>query len=718
MTFRKLPALASFLTLATCCGIAHTEELPTLEQAMSLLCADDQLQLSDPSAYKRLSSMYDGLRDDVKFRQQILPLILERLRGPCDSRAFQALHAMGPLEPAVIPQLLDILRTTNPDAQSDYFASRAASEALLAIGPAGGPFLVPALQEPTISGAIASILANQGPVGLEALIAATATESAELRRSIVKSLEGRLYQLTLARQSIRDGADAKYIAESYRIADIEGEYQFVLYHVVPALSRLLADPDDWVRAAAADALRRLGPDAKATVPALLETLARDGDGPPYYALKAMGDGLVPYLPKLIELLEDPKAMHPTLNLLASLKEKARPALPAIARGLDDHRADNRIGAAAVMLAIDPAAARQAIPVLHPLLTHEFERIQFSAARTLNEIAPEDSDARAVLLRFAQNPQWSDRYFAIQQLGAADESSENYQQLLLAGLTDADSSIRRLCAEILGNKPTLASTSVPRLIQTLQHDSSEYVRGEAATALGKLGPGPEDVIPALIQALDDRQAEVAGKANEALVRIGQPAILLLNAKREDPHVLAVLGKMQEPGLNILIEALNDADPKIRLNAVYEFGQMWEAKAPAAKALAKRLDDPDSEVRRMVPSAFSHIGPKAADAIPDILDFIQHHAKPNTDEAQSAVFALAQIGRPSIPALLTLCSLEDQQARLHAIWEIGEFGPEAADAASTLTELLNDSDSSVREHAQDALDKVLGKKKPVSRLPGDN
>ena len=58
-----------------------------------------------------------------------------------------------------------------------------------------------------------------------------------------------------------------------------------------------------------------------------------------------------------------------------------------------------------------------------------------------------------------------------------------------------------------------------LIQALQ-DKSSNVRLTAAEALGNIGQGAKDAVPALIQALQDESSNVRRHATEALGNINQ------------------------------------------------------------------------------------------------------------------------------------------------------------------------------------------------------
>src|SRR5262249_39590605 len=94
---------------------------------------------------------------------------------------------------------------------------------------------------------------------------------------------------------------------------------------------------------------------------------------------------------------------------------------------------------------------------------------------------------------------------------------------------------------------------------------------------------KDLIPALLDALKDNDADVRQSAASALASIGRPAI--------DP----------------LVDVLRDKDQnkELRANAAYVLGQMGPHGQEALPALTKALKDDDKDVRRRVAFAIQRI-----------------------------------------------------------------------------------------------------------------
>ncbi len=63
--------------------------------------------------------------------------------------------------------------------------------------------------------------------------------------------------------------------------------------------------------------------------------------------------------------------------------------------------------------------------------------------------------------------------------------------------------------------------LPQLIENLNHENVR-VRWKAAFNLEKLGPEAKDAVPALINALRDKELTVRSRAEKALIRVGESA----------------------------------------------------------------------------------------------------------------------------------------------------------------------------------------------------
>lgn len=125
---------------------------------------------------------------------------------------------------------------------------------------------------------------------------------------------------------------------------------------------------------------------------------------------------------------------------------------------------------------------------------------------------------------------------------------------------------------------MGSAAVPALREALGSDEA-IVRREALRSLGKLRErasiDPQIVVPLLLQALDDVDAQVRGVA-----------VTYLGIVRDDPE-------KEVPGL---IKALSDEDAEVRQNAAVALASYGALAERAIPALKKAANDPNEDVRR--------------------------------------------------------------------------------------------------------------------------
>jgi len=111
-----------------------------------------------------------------------------------------------------------------------------------------------------------------------------------------------------------------------------------------------------------------------------------------------------------------------------------------------------------------------------------------------------------------------------------------------------------------------------------------VRVAAARSLAILGPEARTAIPALNQALHDKEVRVQLDAAAALGRIGRQSV------------------------PVLMQALEENDASIRHAAAYALGEVGPDAQPAVPLLTKALEDNDPQVRSSAAYSLSVIGPR--------------------------------------------------------------------------------------------------------------
>ena len=114
--------------------------------------------------------------------------------------------------------------------------------------------------------------------------------------------------------------------------------------------------------------------------------------------------------------------------------------------------------------------------------------------------------------------WILLFYILISMGCGEPTQEHKIEKLIQKLGVKDPSVRHISVSELGS---IGSTDVvPALIQALQ-DQDAKVRDSATEALEKIG---KDAVPALIQALQNEDWNIRYFAIEVLERIGTPDAL--------------------------------------------------------------------------------------------------------------------------------------------------------------------------------------------------
>ena len=142
-------------------------------------------------------------------------------------------------------------------------------------------------------------------------------------------------------------------------------------------------------------------------------------------------------------------------------------------------------------------------------------------------------------------------------------------------------------------------AIPLLVDLLR-DERDYIRRGAVNELIDLVPDIERIQPALRRALRDKDVMVAGDAARALGALGP---------RASPSVLA------------LVKTLSHAEPYVRIYAAEALASIGPKAGVATRNLARALDDPIPGVRWAAAEALANIGPAAQSAVPQLIEALK-------------------------------------------------------------------------------------------------
>ncbi|MCW5802024.1 MAG: HEAT repeat domain-containing protein [Deltaproteobacteria bacterium] len=129
-------------------------------------------------------------------------------------------------------------------------------------------------------------------------------------------------------------------------------------------------------------------------------------------------------------------------------------------------------------------------------------------------------ARAPVMRILERDRRELRESAAGVLGFAPYDAPGVEELLVRALReDRDVRVRCRVARSLLRRGSTAPAVVAALRHALVHDPHEYVRKDAAEALGVCGRGDADAVADLQHALDDPDRRASTAATEALLALG-------------------------------------------------------------------------------------------------------------------------------------------------------------------------------------------------------
>ena len=232
-----------------------------------------------------------------------------------------------------------------------------------------------------------------------------------------------------------------------------------------------------------------------------------------------------------------------------------------------------------------------------------------------------------------------------------------------------------------------------------------VRRMAAKALLEL-KDPRSV-DALIDALNDTDAEVQRQVKEALRDIGKPAVVPLAAFLRDDNpslCMAVIKLLGEIGDNTAVGHLigvlkHFRSSRLRCEAADALGKIEDPRIVGS--LIEALNDKSLCVREAATNSLEKVGKPAVEPL------IASLRDENYDVCFRSIVLLGEIGdsRAVEPLVGVLKHFELWALRFEAARSLGMINDPSA--VGPLTEALSDKDAYVREGAEGALKKITGK-----------
>ena len=354
--------------------------------------------------------------------------------------------------------------------------------------------------------------------------------------------------------------------------------------------------------------------------------------------------------------------------------------------------------------------------------------------------------------------------AAASLGEIGLKSELVVPALLQAMQDKDHAVREMTAHTLAQMCVSGQAVVPEslpekiacelypqiideILEGRQGDAGhlrlllmalgspfDSVHKRASSALSELrGQGVKEIVPVLIEAMQDSSDNVRAGAVRALVQIGSD---------EATQALLAAPRIAIPAL---IVDLDDADDRVRGEAATGLEKFGSDAKMAVPALLRALKRKDGGLERGCPGAWTiakhpdvipalieairqrewaatlilrDIGPAAQAAVPALLEAMD--TKGDDDSFTSfpinAAEALWHIAKhPAVPASLA-SKIRDpkENCRDFAVVVLGRIGADPALAIPVLQEALHDENDDVRWCAARELDRMSNPRQPSESL----
>jgi HEAT repeat protein len=239
--------------------------------------------------------------------------------------------------------------------------------------------------------------------------------------------------------------------------------------------------------------------------------------------------------------------------------------------------------------------READPHVNPE-TWEQDELRLDAVMALIEANEERPEVVPTLLQALTDSYVYVRRHAARGLGQYDAATSEVTDALVRALRDSDERVRMLAAESLVTRGEALPAAVPILLEALQSLWDGDVHSEAAAYLAICGPGAVEALPFVVQALQDADARVRLHAAEAIWRIGrqaEPAVDVL-VRLLEGHEGFVTNFLDDGmgGFHCCPRAsFADYDPVIQAAAARILGEMGSPAKGAVPALTAALDEAD-------------------------------------------------------------------------------------------------------------------------------
>ena len=431
------------------------------------------------------------------------------------------------------------------------------------------------------------------------------------------------------------------------------------------------------------------------------------------------DKAKPAVPALVKALDHPQKRESALYALREMGPAASDAVPALIRGIGEwtEHSAARSGAAVALANIGEAA----VPALQKAAdsTNTVVSIWAHAALARNEVEPPKpaydptngtlSDSGV----YRVSPPDADTF--VDEISWKSIYSPNLKELgKYLGSNDRTHAPEALEAvKMLG---PVATPLVPLLHRMLQARNPGVQRRDLVEALERIGPAASEALPEIAKSLDAKDPLLRVEAIRAVAAIDGP-----KAREAIPQLIKALQANDTQTSNAF---LAQHQPWIRAEAAKALGTMGKGASEALPQLIKTLDNPDETARGNAVEAIGKIDPANPRALTALIKAMKD---PSFKVSPNAIMLLVKVGPINIDVIRAFIrAVRENAGRFGGMYTgpscdivpasggfFVQFGPEQRYAVPDLAELARDPHPGVQRLAFQALSDIGGV--PADLLP---
>lgn len=333
---------------------------------------------------------------------------------------------------------------------------------------------------------------------------------------------------------------------------------------------------------------------------------------------------------------------------------------------------------------------EAVPALIECLEDEDNDVSLSASQALVKIGKDSKETISILVKSLKSPKKGVRAEAARVLGEIGQTAFLAIPPLMETLQDSEEEVRYSAILSLSLFKEEAKPAIKVLIKLLQEDPEECMRADAAWALRSIGKS-SDIILALIYALKDSSGNVKWEASESLRIIAE----------EQPSKVV-------QSLIQFVEKHPDLESHSFLILLSIFGDLGPKAKEAVPFLLKYIQNTTREIRIEAIWALGQIGSHSQEAIPLLLKFLKEEKSAAIRRAAAETLGRIQSqGKEIVPLLCKGLEDSSSEVRKATAIALGNFGKQARVCLPELEKCLKDPTFEVKQAAENALKEIREK-----------